>query len=171
VEHIIEAARLLRDDHHLENFRVKLIGNVFPNDAGYAEGLRQQVTSSGLDSIVEFAGPVLFEDIVTEYQQADVMVNMSATGSADKVVLEAMSCGVPVISANDAYKVILSDWADTLLTPPDDPSMLARRISNLASMPVSERSRLGAKVREVVVKDHSLNRLMHRLLNDLLDND
>jgi len=29
------------------------------------------------------------------YQAADVVINLSETGSADKTVLEAMACGLP----------------------------------------------------------------------------
>jgi hypothetical protein len=84
------------------------------------------------------------------------------------VVLEAMNCGLLVITTNEASFPILSRWADTKLTPKDDPQTLTQRVMNLVSMSPGKRHSLGADVRKFVVEEHSLEKLTHRLLNVML---
>ena len=59
------------------------------------------------------------------------MINMSNTGSIDKAVLEAMACGIPVITANEAFEPILARWGNQLLTPMNAPDVLAERMEQV----------------------------------------
>lgn len=163
LEHIIEAAHRLAQDNH--DFCLRIVGNVYPHDEAYAHLLYSMVENLHLEDKVEFAGEVPHHGIAQEYQHANVMVNMSNTGSVDKAVLEAMACGVPVITANEAFEPILAHWGQQLLTPMDAPEVLAERIRRVAAMTEEERTRLGHDLRELVVQEHGLDRLTEILLS------
>ena len=126
--------------------------------------LRVQVEESGLQARVEFVGSVAREQVPAEMQRAHVMVNMSATGSLDKAVLEAMASGLPVVTANEAFVHLLAPWREQLLTPPDDPESLARRIRALMTLNDDGRAALGAALQALVQREHSMQRLVAQLL-------
>lgn len=152
---IIKAANRLAD----QGIVFRIIGEAEPQHRDYAAQVRQAAGTN-----VEFVGAVRHEDVVSVYHNADVMVNMSLTGSLDKAVLEAMSAGIPVVTGNEAFRSILARWADILLVPPDDADALANRVSTLASWSPDERAALGDELRPLVVAGHGLERLIDRLL-------
>ena len=162
LETIIAATQLLQA--HGLCFRLRLVGQAYPQDRAYAQMLRLQVEESGLQARVEFAGSVTREQVPSELQRAHVMVNMSATGSLDKAVLEAMACGLPVVTANEAFVPLLAPWREQLLTPPDDPESLAQRIRAQMTLDDDERAALGIALRALVQREHSMQRLVAQLL-------
>jgi glycosyltransferase involved in cell wall biosynthesis len=145
--------------------RLRLVGDV--TNGAYLEVLRERVTQAGLDDAVEFVGPLRFDQIATVYHQADAMVSASQTGSVDKVILEAMACGLPVITSNEAFIPVLQPWDSLLLMPPDDPAALAERVARLMAMTVAERAALGAELRALVEREYSLHQMMDRLTHIL----
>lgn len=167
LETIIAAVNTLVHDQGLNQVRLRIVGVVYPQDEAYAEGLRQMVKDHQLDNQVEFVGPISHERTVHEYQNADVMVNMSATGSIDKAVLEAMACGLPVVTANESFQNMLAPWHNMLLVPPNSPDILPARLAYLANMPPEERMALGTMLRKIVVEQHSLEGLVDQLMRIL----
>lgn len=159
LETILQAARLLVDEEC--DFRLRIIGNVNPQDEAYAQGLRTLAAELGLNEHIEFVGEVAHHHIVREYQQAHLMVNTSSTGSVDKAVLEAMACAVPVISANEAFAAILPD---ELRVPLDAPDALAAKIRAMMQTAPNARRALGYDLRAVVLRDHSLDHLADALM-------
>jgi glycosyltransferase involved in cell wall biosynthesis len=164
VDVMIEAARLLTTRGLA--FRLRLVGDPLPQHAAYADAVRMQAADLG--GAVEFAGPVLHDDIVDTYRAADAMVSTSATGSLDKAALEAMACGLPVVTSAEALRAILAPWGDRLLCPPDDAAALADRLAALMAAPADDRRALGLALRQIVVEQHSLARLARRLAEDIL---
>jgi glycosyltransferase involved in cell wall biosynthesis len=163
-DHIIEAARILIRDG-VTGFGVRIVGGPLPGDEAYAAGLRQSAADFGLMEAITFVGAVSFERVADEYRRIDVMLNLSLTGSIDKAVLEAMACGIPVITANEAFVPLLAAWRDLLLVPHAAPDILAARLRKLMAMPAAERQSLGLALRQIVVEGHSLDRLMDRLVS------
>ena len=62
-----------------------------------------------LRNCVEFAGPVNYNQMVLEYERADVLVMPSLRETTGTVLLEAMSKGVPVITIGQFGGAILLD--------------------------------------------------------------
>jgi glycosyltransferase involved in cell wall biosynthesis len=156
LETLIEAARIANVP------RVRLVGSTFPQDAAYAESLRRMVNENGLTDVVELVGAVNHADVAREYQNADVLVNLSDTGSMDKAVLEAMACAVPVITSNEAFYEMLSPY--DLFLPQHDVPSLAEKLRALMIMNSSEREKLGESLRQIVVESHSLVKMTARLV-------
>jgi len=52
---------------------------------------------------IRFLGGITQTQLREEYWRAAYLIHTSETGSLDKVVLEALACGLPVISTNEAF--------------------------------------------------------------------
>lgn len=161
LELIIAAAQRLREQG--VDFRLRLVGAAYPMDRAWAQGLQALVAQGGLQAHVEFAGAVPRARVPAELQRAHVMVNMSATGSLDKALLEAMACGLPVITANEAFRPLLAPWGGQLLLPPSAEA-LAQRLQALMTLDAAERASLGRELRALVQREHSMQQLVTRLL-------
>lgn len=161
LETLIEAMRVLVAQGYF--FHLRIVGSAEPQHVDYGQKLQNLANSYGLT--IEFVGSLPYDHIAQVYQEADVMVNLSNTGSLDKAVLEAMSCGLPVITANEAFVPVLQKWSDDLLVAPDVPEMLAEKLVKLAAR--SDREALGRELRELVVRDHSLERLVKKLVDEI----
>jgi glycosyltransferase involved in cell wall biosynthesis len=166
IETLLEAARVLYHDLGWKTLRVRIIGGSSSavGDTDYGQKLKQEARALGLAGVVEFAGAVSYDRMTAEYQAADVMVNLSATGSLDKAVLEAMACGLPVITANEAFFSLLAPWEERLLIPPGQPGRLAAALLRLKHDDPAARRALGLALRALVVEQHSLDRLADTLI-------
>lgn len=65
----------------------------------YEASLRNQCRALNIEEAVTFYGPVKQANLPKVLNQAKVFVTASQTGSLDKVVLEAMACGLPIVSS------------------------------------------------------------------------
>jgi len=55
-----------------------------------------------LHANVQFLGPLTQTQLRDEYRKASSLIHTSETGSLDKVVLEAIACGLPVETKDPA---------------------------------------------------------------------
>jgi glycosyltransferase involved in cell wall biosynthesis len=94
----------------------------------HADSLRELAISLGVDDRVIFAGPV--ERIADHYRLADVFVTASRHEGFCMPVVEAMSCGVPVVCANSTALPSTVGGAG-LLFEPGDVDALAHAIDRL----------------------------------------
>jgi glycosyltransferase involved in cell wall biosynthesis len=144
--------------------RLRIVGEAAEADAAYAERLRRQAAEWGVSERVTFTGGIPYRDTAREYQSAAAAVNLSATGSIDKAVLEAMACGVPVVTCNEAFQTMLAPWRETLWVPPESPEVLPLRLERVLALSAAERAAMGQALRQIVAEGHSLDRLMDRLV-------
>lgn len=76
----------------------------------YEVALKKKVVDLNLYSAVLFKGKVAQADLPTALNQAKVFVTTAQNGSLDKAVLEAMACGLPVVSmASGSVSLPLGD--------------------------------------------------------------
>ena len=162
---LLDAAQSLYHELAFHHLRVSIIGEAAPEYADYEKHLRELVTELKLENVVEFAGGVSHDRVVLEYQEANVMVNSSKTGSIDKAVLEAMACGLPVVTSNEAFRDMLARWDGLLFIPPDSPGKLAASLLRLKDMSADDRAALGNDLRAIVVHEHSMERLIANLIS------
>ena len=85
-------------------WEIKIAGApILENDKKYFEKLKNLIKEKKLDDIVEFVGPIPNKYIAEFYQSGDLFINLSDTGSLDKAVLEAMACGLKILTSNEAF--------------------------------------------------------------------
>lgn len=88
--------------------------------------LRALVDSLALGERVRFTGSLDRSAMAALYAEADVALNPSQSDNMPNSVLEAMACGVPVVSTNVGGVPFLVEHEHTaLLVPPRDPRALA----------------------------------------------
>lgn len=92
---LIEAFVKLKREHKTE-LKLKVVGQ----KAWLYGDIFESVRKSGLESSVEFTGYISQDQLVQTYQNATVMVYPSLYEGFGLPVLEAMGCGVPVVTSD-----------------------------------------------------------------------
>ncbi len=89
-------------------FEIRLAGRaITKDDENYLFDLKKSIEQLGLSKKFFFVGSIPNTKINQFYQAGDIFVNLSQTGSMDKAILEAMACGIKVLTANEAFVHIL----------------------------------------------------------------
>lgn len=95
---------------------------------------------------------------------ADLLVLSSRIEGTPGAVLEAGARGVPAVSTDaGAVGEIIEHGATGLLTPPGDPSALARAIVELLRSP-DRRAAMGCAARELAIERHDIERVADQFL-------
>jgi glycosyltransferase involved in cell wall biosynthesis len=131
--------------------------------SGPLEGeLKAQAAELGLhEGLVQFSGSA--DDPAGLYGEADLFVLTSDCEGTPNVILEAMSCGLPVVAtaAGGVPGLVRHGLTGRLVSTADEDG-LASAITSLIEQPGLRRA-YGARAREFVVENHSLERLPGRL--------
>ena len=77
------------------NMRLKIVGEV---KESIKNQLKELITSLGLSEKVELCGPLNREGVRSVMQQSHCLVVSSQLETFGVVAIEAMSCGIPVVS-------------------------------------------------------------------------
>jgi len=161
---LIRAAALLRERWQ-KPFRVVILGGpAGPQDEPYVHSLHRLVEELNLQDIVSFHPPVPQSALPNWYRRCTVHVNLTPTGSGDKVVWEAMACGRPCLAANEGFRETMGRWADLLLFNYSNVGELTEKIKVLLAMSEKERFEIGNALRKSVIENHSLEGLAERLV-------
>ncbi len=159
---LLRAAALLRSIR--PDVRWAFVGGAPDRDAHYASELDATCASLGLDDTVEFVGPVPFSDVVLWHRKAAIHVNGSPTDhSLDKAALEAMACERLSVSSAAGFRSTMGQWADVLVFRSGDHRDLSGKLQHLLDLNPSQRMRMGADLRDQVVRMHDLNNLTDAL--------
>ena len=151
---LAEAAALLKQQDFV--FAVKFAGTpLTAADDDYYADLKKLITDRGLDEAIDFSGSIAHRQVVDFYRSADLFVNVSDTGSLDKAILEAMSCGLLVLTSNDSARKILPER----FIVKKDPADIAAKILSLYNQ------RPHDDLRQLVVSNHSLKGLVAKILS------
>ena len=159
-ETLIKAVKNLKDI----NLRVEIIGGAgLSEDEFYLERMKKLVKKEELERVIKFIGPLPFKKIDSYLQSADLFVNMGLTGSLDKTVLEAMACGLPILTCNEALENVLGKYTKALMYPKKDFRSLAEKIGFIFKLEDKDREKLCQNLRQIVIKNHSLNKLIKKI--------
>ena len=152
-ETLIDAAKNLKDKGF--DFSVTMIGEApLDSDAHYLTSLKLKVESLKLEDNFHFVGKVNHKDLPSYYQSHDIFIHLSKTGSLDKTILEAMACGVKVLSSSDSARFFLSS---ELLFNESNSSELADKIMAVKDKPTNP------VLRDYVIKNHNLDILIEKI--------
>jgi len=163
-ETLIKAVEILiKDNIKLE---VNIVGGIgLPEDEKYLSNLQTMIREKKLEEAINFAGPVPNKNIVNYLQSADLFVNMGLTGSLDKAILEAMACGLPILTCNEALLDVLGKYKEMLMYPKKDYKKFAEKIEFILKLNYAERKKIGDDLRSIVVENHSVEKLITKILN------
>jgi glycosyltransferase involved in cell wall biosynthesis len=149
---ILRAARIALDRGL--DLRVELYGPA-PTPAARAEreALRKLAGELALGDNLLLGPAVTRPEVIELLAGADVLVS-NTRGGADRAVYEAAASGVPVLASNPVHADVLDPDA---FFERDDPEQLADGLAAVAALSESERADLGRRLRERVVRSHSLD--------------
>lgn len=152
-ETLVDAAKILKDEG--VDFEVTMVGEApLKRDRNYELGIRNKIEELGLARHFSFVGKVNHNDLPRYYQLHDIFIHLSKTGSLDKTILEAMACGMNVLSSNDSSRDFLSS---ELVFKEDDPVELAKKMMALKDQTVD------SKLRNYVIQNHNLDVLIGKI--------
>lgn len=158
----IEAANILINQKGRKDFTLHIYGG--PDPPSHAAELTALIKNHGLEETVFLEGPMDFRRMPEVYRGAHALVHTCATESLDKAVLEAMACGVPAITSIQSYRPVMGVSADTLVCRPGDAADLAAKMEGVLALPSADYHTLGSALRDTVVRDHSVDRLVAQLV-------
>jgi glycosyltransferase involved in cell wall biosynthesis len=163
-EFLIEALAMARKEWSHGAITLRSLGSpCVERDHQYLSELKRLVRERNLENAVEFRPAVPYTRVEEEYANCDVFVSTTVRHSFDKAPLEAMACGKIVLTTNQSFLPVLREYSDALIADDAHRGELARRMIQVARMQPSEREKLGLALRQTVVRDHSLERLMEKV--------
>jgi glycosyltransferase involved in cell wall biosynthesis len=165
---LLHAAGLL-SERGLE-FRLRLAG-----EGPEWAALQRLAHQLGIGDRVVFLGPLTESEVRAEYERADVFAlacQELTTGDRDgipNVILEAMACGLPVVStACGGVAEAVVDGVCGLLVPQRDAGSLANAVATLLE-DFDLRRRLGGQARDHVVEHFDRSRHLAAAVEALCD--
>jgi glycosyltransferase involved in cell wall biosynthesis len=112
---------------------------------------KELVAQEGLAGFVHFRGAVPKKDVPREISSGDLFLNTSNVDNTPVSVIEALACGLPVVSTNaGGLPYLLADGKTALLVRTDDTEGMASAVMRISSQPhVARRlSETGRKLAE-----------------------
>jgi glycosyltransferase involved in cell wall biosynthesis len=108
----------------------------------HEQEVRGRVAANGLEERVTFLGPLTQAGLFEQYQQASVFAlpcRVLEDGDRDgipNVLMEAMACGVPVVTTGvSGITELVNDGVNGLVVDPDRPTDLADALHRLIKDP------------------------------------
>lgn len=99
---------------------------------GTLQDAKNTTASLGVSEQISFVGAVPRSQVHQWLAEGDIFINTTNIDNAPISVIEAMACGLPVVSTNvGGIPYLLADGLDALLVPPDNPNAMATAIRRL----------------------------------------
>jgi len=90
----------------------------------------------GVDDLVHFIPGVSKEEVPSLLNKADIFLNTTNFDNTPVSVLEAMACGLCIVSTNvGGVTYMINDEEDSLLTQPDDSDAMAYAVERIITSP------------------------------------
>src|SRR3989344_1502466 len=152
------------------NINLKIVGDVIQKyHQKYADFLKKLAADSGVGDRVEFVGAVSYEKMPEYFTNAEILINaVPFFGGLDKAVLEAMASGVVPLTSNNAFlSVFPEDFAPQLVFKEYDLEDLKNKLKNVLNKKLYLDKTLAGQLRDIVVKNHNLNNLIDRIIEEI----
>ena len=135
LEYLVYAADILRCQHI--DFKITIIGPKSASFVGkedyYYKFVKNEIKRLDLEKYFVFTGEINNDTLKRRYlQNSDIFVFPSLGEAAPMAILEAMSCGLPIIVSNyKGVKDIIKDGKEGFIVEKKNPKMLAKKIIEL----------------------------------------
>ena len=161
IDMIVDAfLSLNRDDLYLYIVGDALAGN----DNKYLADIKQSIPKKYEENII-FTGSISFEKLPEIYNDIDLSINISDTGSLDKTVIESMAIGIPIITSNDSAKEIFSHIDNKGIYLLDKKEDLEYKLKDIVNTELKIDRKL---LRDEIVQNHSLCNLANKIVGEFL---
>jgi glycosyltransferase involved in cell wall biosynthesis len=143
---------------------VHIYGDALSRDAEYERELHALARPLTEQGSVTFHGAVSHTQAPEIFRQHSLFVNLTASGSFDKTILEAMSSCLPTLSCNESFAALLEKRdRERMVFREEDAEDLAQKIELFLRLTPQERKEIGERFRGIAVRNHSLVFLSSKL--------
>ena len=157
---LIQAVNLL--DKQGINFILNIIGEPGEKDGEYFEKIKSLSKDLEAKEKIRFLREIPNYKAPEIYNQNEVFVNLTNPGSLDKTTLEAMACETLTMVSNKSFYDVLPK---ELIFKERDAKDLAKKLESVFKWQAEDRKIIGRKLRDFVVKNHSLNKLILKIMD------
>ncbi len=164
-KHLVEMLETL-DMLHVqgEKFVFTIVGvPTSAAEAEYATKLNHEISRRPYAHQVHLLGAVPHHHLPKLLNGQDLFFNFSTTGNMDKAGLEALACGIPLVTTNKNYEPLLGAYE--LYVPTMAGETVAKAMIKFLNRP--DRAAIVATLRNKVVAEHSLSLLIPKILHEL----
>jgi len=155
-ETLIRTIDILVNQKNIKDIEIKIVGtSLKSHEKQYLEELKNLIQGKKLESYVSFLGGVSHNKMPKHYQDSGLVINLTTTGSFDKVLLEAMASNCLILTCNMAFANILDN---KYLFKKKDFQELAEKIIALKEIEKTD------KLRKIVIKHHNLDNLIEKIV-------
>jgi len=163
---LIKAAKIMSKNG--AGFTLNIVGDPGEKDKSYFHNIKKEAQKLENENKVIFSKKIPNHKTPEIYNQNEIFVNLTNSGSMDKTTLEAMACENLVLVSNRSFKKIFPPaWHDLLIFKESDTEDLANKLVGLLSLDNDKKSEMGKKCREIVKTNHSLDVLVNKLTIEL----
>lgn len=143
-----------------------IVGAPTPADGDYFKNIQKILIELRIPpDKIKFWGKTPNYKTIEFYNQADLYVNLTPTGSFDKTSLEAMACELPSLTCNQAFEEYFNDESQrNMIFKEGDEVDLQNKMERFLTLNKTEQEKIGREQREMVVKYHSLDNLINNLM-------
>ena len=94
-----------------------------------ANQLTSLVAELSIDHAIKFFGPLKYDEVAIQMQQADVLIFFTRYETFGCVMAESLCCGTPVIASRiPVLEENLEEFKNTLFVPPEDEAQLTKKM-------------------------------------------
>lgn len=123
---------------------------------GSLQAAQTKAEELGIGGQVDFPGGIAKAEVPHFLQKGDIFLNTTNADNTPVSVMEAMACGLPVVTTDvGGLRYLLENDIDARLVPPDDPEAMADAVARLLSHPEEAEALALAARRKVEAFDWS----------------
>lgn len=170
--HVKKGVEILIDSfHHMHkefmDWKVVIVGN---GEYDYINELKDRINRLGLQDCIEIKPPVYGEEKIKLYQESSIFCLPSFSENFGMVIVEAMSCGVPVLTTTNCPWQILNEknvgWCVDLSV-----ENIEKTLRNALSLPAEKLYAMGQRGSRLVYENfnyHNTSQKTKKLFEWLL---
>jgi len=146
----------IKEQTEIDSFTLNHFGATTENSGEYKKLLESTFAEEVNSGQIKLNGGIEYSTLVNTYAKFDLFIH-SFDGSLDKVLIEALAGGIPVITTNQAFKEIFGSWHTRINVTLNEEleSFLATSEEEINARLVNQRQILGSQ--------HSLQTFPHRI--------
>lgn len=135
-------------------------------DYSYIDNLKNETKKQ--NTFIKFNGTIENYKTPRIFNEHELFVNLTPSGSLDKTTLEAMSCETLVLVSNKYFEGVLNeDLKNIILFKEKDLDDLTLKIKQIFELNDEEKKKISKELREIVVQKHSLIFLVKEVIKTL----
>ncbi len=140
------------------------ISFIIAGDGRDSNRLKKKIKKIGLQKRFIFLGQIEKDQMIKLYQNATLFILPSYREGLPTVLLEAMSCGLPIIATDvRGNRDLITNGKNGLLIPPKDPKKIAETILTLLN-DKKLMKQLGNNARKTIIKNYTWNAVSNKFL-------